>query len=252
MNNINLIFYSLLGAAIGSFLNVVIDRLPDKQSVISPPSHCDHCQRNLTVLELIPVLSFLFLLGRCRTCREKIPPRNLIVEIGTGLLFFLTWHQYGQSWQTALFSLYGCSLMMMGGIDYEKQMIPNLLVFPSIGLALIMIPVFHLSNPWMMLAGGLLGFGALFLIAVIAPGAMGMGDVKLAIFLGLILGFPEIVLALFLAFVIGGLISGLLLALNKLGKKDTIAFGPFLGLGGFIALLYGTQILEWWLRRLGG
>jgi leader peptidase (prepilin peptidase)/N-methyltransferase len=252
MNTIYLIFYTLLGAAIGSFLNVVIDRLPANQSLVQPPSHCDHCQRRLSILELIPIFSYIFLKGRCRTCQEKISPRILMVEIGTSLLFFLIWWRYGQSWQTVLYSLYGCSLILMGGIDFESQTIPNLLVFPSIGLALVMIPVFHLNMPWMMLAGGLLGFGVLFLIAVLAPGAMGMGDVKLVIFLGLILGFPEIVLGLFLAFVIGGLIAGILLANKKIGKKDTIAFGPFLGLGGFFTLLYGTQILEWWIRRLGG
>jgi prepilin signal peptidase PulO-like enzyme (type II secretory pathway) len=252
MNNIPLIFYAILGAAIGSFLNVVIDRLPDKRSIISPPSHCDHCDRKLNILELIPVFSYLILGGKCRSCKERIPLRNLFVEVLTSGAFLLIWFKYGQSWQTLLYSLYASLLILMGSIDLEHQKIPNILVYPAIGIGLIMIPLLHLSTPWMMLAGGLLGFGVLFLIAVIAPGAMGMGDVKLVLFLGIILGFPDIVLTLFLAFVTGGLIAGFLLALKKLGKKDTIAFGPFLALAGIITLLYGSQILDWWLRRVGG
>jgi leader peptidase (prepilin peptidase)/N-methyltransferase len=252
MNNIPLIFYAILGAAIGSFLNVVIDRLPDKRSIVSPPSHCDHCERKLNLLELIPVFSYLILGGKCRTCQERIPLRNLFVEILTSGAFLLILLKYGQSWQTLLYSLYTSLLILMGSIDLEHQKIPNILVYPAIGIGLIMIPLLHLSTPWIMLAGGLLGFGVLFLIAVIAPGAMGMGDVKLVLFLGIILGFPEIVLALFLAFVSGGLAAGILLALKKLGKKDTIAFGPFIALAGFITLLYGSQILDWWLRRVGG
>jgi leader peptidase (prepilin peptidase)/N-methyltransferase len=252
MNIIQLIFYAIFGAAIGSFLNVVIDRLPEKRSIVSPPSHCDHCERKLNLLELIPILSYLILAGKCRTCKERIPLRNLFVEILTSVAFFLIWLQYDLSWQTLIYSIYVSLLILMGSIDLEHQKIPNILVYPAIGIGLVMIPLLHLSTPWMMLAGGILGFGVLFLIAVIAPGAMGMGDVKLVLFLGIILGFPEIVLTLFLAFVIGGLVAGILLALKKLGKKDTIAFGPFLALAGFITLLYGSQILDWWLRRIGG
>ena len=97
-----------------------------------------------------------------------------------------------------------------------------------------------------------MGFGVLFLIALVAPGAMGMGDVKLILFLGFIIGFPGIVLTLFLAMISGGMIAGILLALKKIGKKDSIAFGPYLALAGIITLLYGTQFLEWYLRRVGG
>jgi prepilin signal peptidase PulO-like enzyme (type II secretory pathway) len=100
------------------------------------------------------------------------------------------------------------------------------------------------------LAGGALGFAVLFLIAVLSPGAMGMGDVKLTIFLGIIVGYPEIVIVLFLAFISGGLIAGILLAFKKIKRKDTIAFGPYLALAGLITILYGDQILGWWLRRI--
>ncbi len=252
MNIIQSVFFTLLGVSIGSFLNVLIDRLPDGKSVISPPSQCDSCGRRLSPLELIPVLSYIFLRGRCRTCHEKIPLRSILVEIITGLVFLLVWLRYGLSWETGLVTLYSCILILIGGIDLEHHKIPNQIIFPAIGLSLLMIPLFHSESLWMMLLGGGVGFGVLFLIALVAPGAMGMGDVKLVLFLGFIIGFPRIVITLFLAFVSGGLIAGILLSLKKIGKKDAIAFGPYLALAGVITLLYGTQILEWYLRRIGG
>ena len=242
--------YSVLGVVIGSFLNVCIDRLPAGSSIINPPSQCSHCKRRLSILELIPILSYILLRGRCRSCGEKIPLRVLVVELGTGVIFLLIWLRFGQSWETLLYSLYSVLLMVIGFIDLEHQRILNILIYPAIGVGLLMVPVLHSSTPWMVLAGGLLGFGALFLIAVLAPGAMGMGDVKLTIFLGIVLGFPVIVIALFLAFITGGLVAGVLLALKKIKRKDPIAFGPYLALAGFITLLYGNQLLEWWLRRL--
>jgi leader peptidase (prepilin peptidase)/N-methyltransferase len=251
MTIISALFIFLLGAAIGSFLNVVIDRLPAERSLVAPPSACDHCQRKLSYLELVPIISYLFLRGRCQTCGEKIPLRVLAVEGGTGILFLVCWLRFGLSWETALYLIYGSALIALSVIDLEHKKIPNLIIYPLIVIALAMIPILHLDSPWQMLGGGLLGFGVLFLIAAVAPGAMGLGDVKLILFLGIAVGFPEIVLVLFLAFVLGGLVAGLLLALKKIGKKDSIAFGPFLSLAGFTTLLYGTQVLEWWLRRVG-
>lgn len=242
--------YSLFGVVIGSFLNVCVDRLPGSGSIVSPPSHCPQCKRRLSNLELIPILSYIFLRGRCRSCGVKIPPRILAVELGTGVMFFLIWIRFGQSWDTVLVSIFGSLLLVIGLIDLEHQKILNILIYPAIGLGLLLIPVTHITTPWTFLAGGALGFAVLFLIAVLSPGAMGMGDVKLTIFLGIILGYPEIIIVLFLAFVSGGLIAGILLAFKKIKRKDTIAFGPYLALAGLITLLYGDQILGWWLRRI--
>lgn len=113
--------YSLLGVCIGSFLNVCIDRLPAGGSVLSPPSHCPHCERRLTGLELIPILSYIFLRGRCKECGGKIPLRVLTVELGTGIIFLLTWLHFGQSWETLLYSLYGALLVVIGVVDLENQ-----------------------------------------------------------------------------------------------------------------------------------
>ncbi len=244
--------YSLLGVVIGSFLNVCIDRLPQKRSIVSPPSHCPHCKHRLSIIELIPIISYISLRGRCRSCGEKIPARVLLVEIGTGVMFFLIWLRFGQSWDTAIASIVGSLLLVIGLIDLEHQKIPNILIYPAIGIGLLLIPLLHLASPWMYLAGGLLGFGVLFLIAVISPGSMGMGDVKLMLFLGILIGYPEIIITIFMAFVSGGLIAGILLALKKIDRKDSVAFGPYLALAGIITILYGNQILSWWLRRMSG
>ncbi len=242
--------YSLFGVVIGSFLNVCVDRLPESGSIVSPPSHCPQCKRRLSNLELIPILSYIFLRGRCRSCGVKIPPRILAVELGTGVMFFLIWIRFGQSWDTVLISIFGSLLLVIGLIDLEHQKILNILIYPAIVFGLLLIPVTHITTPWTFLAGGALGFTVLFLIAVLSPGAMGMGDVKLTIFLGIIIGYPEIIIVLFLAFVSGGLIAGILLVFKKIKRKDTIAFGPYLALAGLITLLYGDQILGWWLRRI--
>lgn len=244
-------FYALLGAVIGSFLNVCIDRLPEGKSIVFPPSHCPHCQRQLKPLELIPIFSYLALRGRCLTCQGRIPLRVLWVELGTGILFGLIWQQSGLSVEGIMTSLYSILLILMGMIDLEHQRVLNKISYPAIALGLISIPLFHLDDPWTWVMGGLIGFGALLLISLLSPQAMGMGDIKLALFIGLIVGYPEIFLSLFLAFVIGGSIAGLLLLLDRIGSKDPIAFGPFLAVGGIITLLYGEPILTWWLRRIG-
>lgn len=243
--------FALAGAVIGSFLNVCIDRLPEGKSIVSPPSHCPHCQRRLHPLELVPILSYLILRGRCRTCGGSIPLRVLGVELGTGILLGLIWQRFGLSLEGALISLYSIILILLGMIDLKHQRVLNIISFPAIAFALISIPLFHANSPWKWILGGLIGFGSLFLISLLSPQAMGMGDVKLTLFIGLILGYPEIILSLFLAFVFGGTIAGTLLLLDEKDPKDPIAFGPFLALGGIITLLYGDPMLNWWLRRIG-
>lgn len=237
---------------IGSFLNVCIDRLPQKKSILNNPSHCPHCQQRIPAYDLVPVLSYLILRGRCRNCGESIPLRVLIVEILTGLVFVLIWIRFGLSWETLAVSLFCSLLIVIAFIDLEHQKVLNILIIPGIVLGVISAILLHFDDFWTYLIGGLVGFSALFLIALLAPGSMGMGDAKLILFLGLVTGFPEVILLLFLAFVLGGLTAGLLLLLERINRKDTIAFGPFLALAGFIVLLYGSQIIDWWTRMVSG
>ncbi|MEJ2550754.1 MAG: prepilin peptidase [Anaerolineales bacterium] len=242
------LLFALLGIAVGSFLNVCIDRLPNGGSIISPPSKCDTCGRRLKALDLIPVVSFLLRRGRCRYCKAQIPPRCLWVELGTGVLFGLIWLRFPSSTYAGFVACCSAILIVILVIDLEHQKIFNRVVYPAIGFALIFALIYPEPTLGERLLGGLLGSGLLFLLAIIYPTGMGMGDVKLMGFIGLVVGFPYVILALFLSFVLGGLISGVLLMAGRIGRRDPIAFAPFLALGALTTLFYGEQIVRWWSR----
>lgn len=245
------LLYALLGLVISSFLNVCIDRLPRGESVVSPASHCPACGQRLAPWDMIPVASYLFLRGRCRYCGAPIPPRVLVVEVLTGGLFVLLWYRYGLSLQLLLATLYTCFFIVIFFIDLEHHLVLNRVIYPAIFLALVAIPITPHHGPVELLGGGALGFGLLFLIASIYPAGMGMGDVKLAAFIGLVVGFPAVLVALFLSFLAGGVVGGSLLLSGVKGRKDPVPFAPFLVAGGIIAMLYGGQILDWYWRCIG-
>ncbi|MGH2621344.1 MAG: prepilin peptidase [Anaerolineales bacterium] len=242
--------FGLFGVILGSFLNVCIDRIPRGESLAAGRSHCDRCGRSLPALELIPVISYLALRGRCRQCGVRIPLRVPLVELGTGVLFGLIWLRYPASPRALLIAAYAALLIVILVIDLQRGRILNKLSYPAIGLALLAVPFTPGRNAVQLLIGGAAAFGLLLLIAWIYPAGMGMGDVKLAAFIGLTVGHPQVWLALFLAFVSGGLISGGLVLAQVIGRKQPIAFGPFLAAGAIATLLYGEQILNWWSRGI--
>ena len=246
--------FALLGMAIGSFLNVLIDRLPAGKSVVFPPSHCPSCQRRLSARDLIPVLSYLWLRGRCRYCRARIPGRLLWVEIGTGALFaYLYWH-LGLSLELAVIAFYFCLFIVLMAIDLEHGLILNRLVYPGIVVALAISAISEFLPRLEFVpgiasaaAGGAVGLGLFLLIIIVSRGGMGWGDVKMAALIGLVTGFPRVFVALFLAVVLGGLIAWMLLLFRIRGRKQSIPFAPFLSLGAMLALLWGSSILSWYL-----
>ena len=240
----------LIGTVIGSFLNVCIDRLPRGGSLLSSPSQCEACRRRLAPVELIPILSYLALRGHCRTCRSKIELRVPLVELGTGLVFLLVYLRFGVSLRALVAGLFAVWLLVIAVIDLEQKRILNVLTYPGIAVALAASMLVSRAPDWTVLAGGLLAGGALLAPALASRRGMGMGDVKLAALLGFLLGYPIILVGLFLAFVLGGLISMGLLAAGRVGRKETVAFGPYLALGGFLAMLYGADLLGWWLARI--
>jgi len=242
------LLYALLGLAVSSFLNVCIDRLPERGSIVSPPSHCPACGRRLAPFDLIPLLSFVLLRGRCRYCGAPIPRRVLLVESTTGLLFALLWYRYGFSLWLLLATLYACFFIVIFFIDLEHHLVLNRAIYPAIVVALLLIPFAPGHSAKELLLGGLIGFALLFLIASIYPAGMGMGDVKLATFIGLVVGFPSVFVALLFSFVAGGLVGGGLLLTGLKGRKDPIPFAPFLAAGGMVAMLYGKEIMDWYLR----
>ena len=255
-----IIFYVLLGAAIGSFLNVCIDRLPRQQSIWQPPSHCPDCGRGLGPLELIPVVSYLALRGRCRTCGAAIPRRVLVVEVFTALLFAVLWGYYGPGSLLVVATVYTCILVVVFFIDLEHRLVLNRVVYPSAALALVLSLLATVpGDPLLLtptvptlfsaLAGGAVGFVAIYLPAWLSRGGMGAGDVKLAAFLGLALGLPAVLAGLFLGFAAGGLVAAFLLITKLRGRRDPVPYAPFLAAGGWLAILYGNQMMAWYLAR---
>ena len=255
MEVILIVLFALLGTAVGSFLNVCIDRLPIRRSLVYPPSYCDACQHRLSPKDLIPVFSYLWLRRRCRYCQAPISQRIFWVEVGSGLLFaFLYWH-YGLRVELAVSAFYCCLFIVLGVIDLEHKLILNKIVYPGAVVALI-ISIFLpgpgiISLPWPAAVngaiGGAIGFGLLFILALISRGGMGWGDVKMAALIGLVTGFPLIFVALLMGVVFGGLIAGILLLLRIKKRKEPIPFGPFLSLATIATLLWGNGILNWYL-----
>jgi len=258
--------FVLLGVAVGSFLNVCIDRLPNNKSIVYPPSSCTACQKRLSRMDLIPVLSYLWLRGRCRYCRVAIPRRVLWVELIGGITFALLYWHYGLSAELAVMVFYYCLFLVILVIDLENKLILNKVVYPAAIIALVIsifVPnlditpgvVINTLAPQIDFAPGVInaiigGAGGLivFLVILIASrGGMGWGDVKMAALMGLVLGFPLVFVAIFLAVVSGGLVAGVLLLLKARDRKQGIPFGPFLSLGATATLLWGAEILDWYL-----
>jgi len=260
MEVVLIVIFALLGTAIGSFLNVCIDRLPVGKSIIRPSSHCDACQHRLSPSDLIPVFSYLCLRRRCRYCGTPIPFRPFWVEVGTGFLFAVVYWHFGLSLEFLVTAFYGSLFIVLGVIDMEHQLILNKIVYPAIVVALIIsvfLPQTEISLlPWPAslngIIGGAIGFVFLlipFLIALpIYKGeGMGLGDVKMAALIGLVTGFPLVLVVLIMGAILGGLVGVILLLLKVVKRKDPLPFGSFLSLTTIVTLLWGSDILNWYL-----
>jgi leader peptidase (prepilin peptidase)/N-methyltransferase len=254
------VVFGLLGTAIGSFLNVSIDRLPRGKSLLYPPSHCEACQHPLSPRDLIPVFSYLWLRGHCRYCNAPVQRRLLWVEIGSGFLFAFTYWYYGLSVEFAITIFYCCLFIVIMVIDLEHGLILDKIVYPAAVVALIISVFLPQSEifflPWSAslsgIIGGAIGFVYLlipFLIALLIykGGGMGQGDVKLAALIGLATGFPLVLVALITASILGGLVGAILLLLKVMKRKDPLPFGSFLSLATIATLIWGSDILNWYL-----
>jgi len=231
--------------AIGSFLNVVAARVPLKRSVVSPASACMECGTEIAWYDNIPVVSWLLLRGRCRNCGTGISWRYPAVELATALLVAACWWKFGVSWDAAIASFYCAVLVVLSAIDIDRRIVPNKIVLPAAAIVLVAQTVVHPSVEWL-----LAGLGAslfLFLAALAYPRGMGMGDVKLALLLGFMVG-KTVPIALFLGMVAALVPSAVLFARHgSAARKMAIPFAPFLALGGVLALFWGHAILHWYL-----
>lgn len=246
----------LFGLLIGSFLNVVIYRVPRGESIVSPGSHCPACGHALRAWELIPILSFLIQKGRCRGCQASIAWRYPFVELLTGILFFLTAYfslvTADHPARLFLNLVFTAMLIALAFIDFDTFRLPDVLTLPLLGLGLLgafLIP----GNPtgWESVYSAL-GAGGVFLaIALAYPQGMGLGDVKLVAALGAFLGFPAIFLSVFIGSFIGALVGIFLLLTGQKRFRQQIPFGPYLALGAILTLLWGNQIFDFywtWVR----
>jgi leader peptidase (prepilin peptidase)/N-methyltransferase len=249
------VIFVLLGMIVASFLNVCADRLPDKQSLVYPPSHCPACSRRLVAKDLIPIFSYLWLRGRCRYCKAAIPRRVLWVEIATAALFGLAFRQYGLSIELPIALFYISIFMVILVIDFEHGLILNRIIYPAMVIALLLSVLFAIFLPqvgivpdiaWAAVGGGI-GFVVFLLIAIISRGGMGFGDVKLAALIGLATGFPMVIVALIMGMILGGLVAVILLGFKIKKRKEAMPFGPFLAVAAIAALLWGGDILNWYM-----
>jgi len=236
------------GLAIGSFLNVVAARLPAGRSISHPRSACMSCGTPLAAYDNVPLVSFLVLRGRCRHCGVRISWRYPLVEATTAVLIAACVLRFGLSWDALIGSFFCAVLVAISAIDIERRIIPNKIVLPAAAIVLIAQTLVHPSVEW-IIAG--LGASAFLLIAALAyPGGMGMGDVKLALLLGVGLG-RTVPIALFAGMLAAIVPSVVLFARHgKAARKMAIPFGPFLALGGVIALFAGQSLLDAYLSLL--
>ncbi len=245
-------FAMVVGLTIGSFLNVVVYRLPRGESLAVPGSHCPRCGSAVRAYDNVPVLSWVMLRGRCRNCHEPISARYPLVELTSAVLavaVVLVKHTWAER---ALGLVLVAILIPVALIDYDERIIPNKITLPAALLAVILGLLLNPSGvPEQLIAGAAAG-GFLLIFALIYPQGMGMGDVKLAAVMGLYLG-RSVAVAIIVGTLVATIFGAIVMARVgvKDGRKTAVPFGPFLALGGIIAVLCGPQIVHWYLNTMG-
>lgn len=251
---------TLVGLLVGSFLNVVIWRVPRGESVVRPRSRCPGCGTEISARDNVPVLSWLLLRGRCRSCREPISARYPLVEASCGLLFGLLAWRFGAAPVLPAFLYLGAVGLALALIDLDHRRLPDALTLPSyvVGALLLLVPTV-VDGTWGMYVRAWLGALALlglYLALLLAyPAGMGFGDVKLAGVLGLYLGYlgwGVLIVGGFLGFLLGGLVGGVLMVAGRKGRKSKIPFGPFMLAGTLIAVFWGQQLADWYVGAFVG
>ncbi len=242
------LFIFIFGLCVGSFLNVLADRLPKGEQVLRGRSRCDFCKKKLRWFELIPLLSFFLQQGRCRRCRKKLSVQYPVVEFITGLAFVLLWY-HARSNLSILLSYYltFSSLLVIFVSDLKYQIIPdNMVIAGFIGILLQGQALMGPKGLALWLSGIGAAFFFLLIFGITKGKSMGFGDVKLAFLLGLFLGYPKIIVAFYSAFLTGALTGVILILKGKKSFKSKIAFGPFLIAGTLVAVIWSEPILRLW------
>lgn len=248
------IFLFLTGICVGSFLNVCIYRIPQEESIVFGPSHCMNCGHKLGWADLVPVFSFLFLRGRCRYCKAALSFQYPLIEATNALLWLFCYYRFGDSKETLIACAVSSILLVLSLIDARTQIIP---LGCNIGIAFVAVLSLILSYDSLTqkelilhLIGAVAVSGFLLLILLFTGGeGIGGGDVKLMAAAGLLLGFPGIVMAFLLGCIIGTVFHVIRMVFFHAGRR--LALGPYLSIGIFVTMLYGEDLLSWYLGLLG-
>ena len=246
----------VIGIVIGSFLNVVIYRVPKEESIASSPSACQSCGHRLTAIDMIPIFSFVFLGGKCRHCKAKISPQYPIVEALTGALFLLLYLKFGLSYWLLVYAALAALLVAISFIDFKHMIIPNGLVIAMlvVGAAVLAATIFTGYFGWWLdyvigfFAGGLpLLLIGMFTMYVLKKEAIGGGDIKLMAAAGLVIGWKLVIPAYLIGIVLGAIVSVILLATKIKKRGDEIPFGPYLCVGIMASVFFGNELIDWYL-----
>lgn len=260
MTALLLVLVGAFGLAVGSFLNVVVWRVPRGESVVHPPSHCPACGNPVRPRDNVPLVSWLLLRGRCRDCDAPISARYPLVELLNAVVWVVLAARFGWAWELPAFLYLGAVGVALALIDLDVKRLPNAIVLPSypVGGVLLTAAALLEGEPerlLRMVIGGVVLYGFYFLLMAIQPRGMGFGDVKLAGVLGgylAWLGWAELAVGAFAAFVLGGVLGLALMALQRAGRKSKIPFGPWMLLGALVAILWGAALADLYLDSLVG
>jgi leader peptidase (prepilin peptidase) / N-methyltransferase len=240
----------ILGLSIGSFLNVCIYRIPEKKSIAFPASHCPNCKHSLNAIDLIPILGYLINRGKCKYCGSKISLQYPMVELFTAIIFLLLFNKFFISMEFLKYAVLASVLIVITVVDLERQEIPDEMII----FGLIAGLLFNIYNIKADMVTGIIGFilggGVFLIIAMASNGAMGGGDIKLMAVLGLFFGWKLIILITIIAFVLGAIISLILIAAKVKNRKDYIPFGPFIAVAALTVIFYGIQIMQMYIRSI--
>ncbi|HEB13273.1 MAG TPA: prepilin peptidase [Actinobacteria bacterium] len=252
---------AIFGLMVGSFLNVVIYRVPRRESIVLPSSHCPACEHPLSITDNIPLISWLLLGGKCRYCGERISIQYPLIEAVTMIAVVILYVSFGLTFAFGASVFFFLVLLTVSAIDIEYKIIPNVIILPALALSVSFLPISEFAkvgwmpfvdhSNWVFSAIGFLaGGGFLFLLALIRPDGMGGGDIKLAAFMGLFLG-RYVIVALFIGFLFGSIGGLAAMTFLKKSRKDLIPFGPYLAAGAVFTWFLGVPLVNWYLSTAG-
>jgi leader peptidase (prepilin peptidase)/N-methyltransferase len=245
------VYIFIAGLCFGSFYNVVGLRVPIKKSIVRPRSSCTRCQRKLSPIELIPLISYLSLRGKCKGCQTKVSSIYPTMEVITATLFTISPIVVGWSKELLVAWLLISLLVIISISDISYTLIPDkILLFFGILILIVRSFLVPLDPWWDMFLGAGIGFSLLLFIAIVSKGGMGGGDIKLFAVLGLFLGWKGILLTLFISSLYGGVIGGVALLMNAITRKQPIPFGPSIALGAITTYFVGDHLLSWYTQYI--